>query len=433
MRRRVFVALAVATALALAGWGFFKASPGSAPAETAFADGVPVTSVKRGDVVFAVVAKGQLLGGNSQRLVAPMVGSQELVITELRQPGEIANKGDVVAQFDTTEQEYELHEAEADLAEAEQQVKRAKAETEARKEETRLALANAEAQVKLAELECRKNTLVSAITARQNDLALEAARDELRQLREDLSNQSATSLATIAIQDAVQKKAQVRAETARRNIETMTLRAAESGYVALEQNTYGGGMFYFGMEVPIFQVGDTIRAGMAVAQIPDLSSWEVTARIGELDRGHLAEGQPVSVRVVAVPERAFRGKLKHIGGTTGPPWDRHFDCRIQLEEISPALRQGMSAQLEIISGEAKNVLWLPSQALFESDGRHYVYLRQKNGFRTQDVELKRRSESRAVVEGIAENDVVALASPDQIRDAAGAAQAGGGVMNAIPK
>lgn len=430
MNRRFMRVLATLSLLAVAGFGVYRFARSGPAAPTPPAEGVPVASVKRGDVQFSVTAKGQLMGGNSQMLLAPMVGSQELVITHLRRPGDLVKRGEVVAEFDTTEQEYEMLEAQADLAEAAQQVKRATAETEARREETRLALANAEAQVKLAELECRRNSLVSAINARQNDLALEAARDLLRQLREDLANQGVTSAASIAIQEAAREKALVRAETAKRNIETMTLRAAEDGYFALEQNTYGGNSFYFGMELPIFQVGDTIRAGMAVAQIPDLRRWEVTARIGELDRGYLAEGQTASVRVVAVPGRAFRGKVKQIGGTLGPPWDRHFDCRIELAELSPALRQGMSAQLEIIAGEARNVLWLPSQALFESDGRHFVYLRRGGGFEMRDVKLARRSESRAVVEGLEEDAVVALASPDQVR---GAESTDGGVMNAIPK
>jgi tetratricopeptide (TPR) repeat protein len=39
-------------------------------------------------------------------------------VTDLRQNGEMVKEGDVVVQFDTTQQEYNLREAEADLAEA---------------------------------------------------------------------------------------------------------------------------------------------------------------------------------------------------------------------------------------------------------------------------------------------------------------------------
>jgi len=33
---------------------------------------------------------------------------------------------------------------------------------------------------------------------------------------------------------------------------------------------------------------------MAIAEIPDLHNWAITATIGELDRGHLALGQKVT-------------------------------------------------------------------------------------------------------------------------------------------
>ena len=48
-------------------------------------------------------------------LATPMVGSDTLTVTDLRQNGELVTEGDVVVQFDTTQQEYNLREAEADL------------------------------------------------------------------------------------------------------------------------------------------------------------------------------------------------------------------------------------------------------------------------------------------------------------------------------
>ena len=148
-----------------------------------------------------------------------------MAITFLREPGELVKAGDVVVEFDTTEQEYKLKEAEADLAEAEQQVVQAEADSQAKDEETRYALLQAKTQVKLAELEVRRNPILAAIVARQNTLALEAARDKLRQLEHDLANRQATTQAGIAIQEAARNKAKVAAETARQNIETMTLKA----------------------------------------------------------------------------------------------------------------------------------------------------------------------------------------------------------------
>lgn len=409
----VLVLPATVAPLAFLTWSPLKTT--SAPST------VPTTSVKRGNVVFTVTAKGELQGGNSEMLAAPMTGGGDMTITYLRTAGEVVKTGDTVAQFDTTDQDFKLKEAEADLAEAEQQVIQAQAASQAKEEEARYDLLQAKADLRQAELEARRNPLLAAITAKQNDLAVDAARDHLRQLEHDIANQQATNAAAIAIQEAARNKAKVQADTARRNIESMTLKAHSDGYVSIQPNTNGNFMF-FGMQLPALQIGDSVRAGMAVAQIPDLKNWEAVARIGELDRGHLAGKQTAGITVVALPGKTYHGHIKNIGGTTGPPWDRHFDCKIALEDPSPDLRPGMSANVVITTEVIPNTLWLPSQAVFESDGRAFVYVMSPSGFTPQDVKVVRRSESQVALTGLSEGQLVAMANPGE---QAGKVAAGG--------
>jgi HlyD family secretion protein len=425
--RLVIGALVLAVAAAL-GWGALRfvkaASPGSSSS-------VPTTRARKGRVVVSVTARGELEGGNSEMLTAPMVGGGDLPITFLREPGELVQAGDVVVQFDTTQQEYNLREAQADLAEAEQQVIKAQADSEASDEESRYAVLSAEADVKQAEFDVRKNPILPAIVRHENDLALQAAQDRLRQARQDLDNKKTTANAGIAIQKAAQNKAKVMADLAQRNIDNMTLKAKTSGYVNIQQNT-NINMLYWGMQLPVFQVGDSARSGMAVAQIPDLKSWEISANVGELDRGHLSPGEKVTVKVVALAGKEFHGVVKSLGGTTGSPWDRHFETRIPLDQGSPDLRPGMTSNLMITAETLDNVLWLPFEALFESDGRTFVYLKTPNGFLPHDVKLVRRSESKVVLTGVNEGDVVAMSNPDQSSKPAAPAQQNG-AMKALTK
>jgi multidrug efflux pump subunit AcrA (membrane-fusion protein) len=191
-------------------------------------------------------------------------------------------------------------------------------------------------------------------------------------------------------------------------------------------------MLYYGQQLPQFQVGDAARAGQAVAQIPDMSNWEVNARIPESDRGHLEPGQKVTIRAAAIPGRDFKGHIKSVGAGTGSAWERTFECRIALDESSPELRPGMTSNIVITVESLEDVLWVPSQALFESDGHSFVYLRTAEGFATQDVKLLRRSESQAVVSGIAEGALVALSNPGQLNANANAGQPAG-AMKALQK
>ena len=135
----------------------------------------------------------------------------------------------------------------------------AEATSAATAEESRFTTEQTESDVKLAELEVRKNPLLPAITARQNELALEAARNRYRQALQDFENKKTTSAASIAIQKAAQNKAEVTAATQRKMIESMTLKAKSSGYVNVQQNT-NQNMIYWGMQLPPFQLGDTARA-----------------------------------------------------------------------------------------------------------------------------------------------------------------------------
>lgn len=420
-RTRLVTLIATVTVVGLAAFGGFTfyRDITARPREK-----VPVAPVRRGDVAFTITAQGQLQGGNSRMLTAPMTGSNQLVLTQLTRPGELVKQGDVVAQFDTTEETYKLREAEADLAEAKQQVIQATNEALAREEELNYELLSARSDLKQAELEALRNPLVAAITARQNDLAVEAARERLAKLERDYPRRKAAAKASIAIQEAVEKKAQVQAETARRNIDLMTLKAPTDGYINVERNTDTN--FYFrGMEFPLFQVGDQVRAGVAVAQIPDTSGFEATAQINEQDRGHLAKDLDAELRVVALQGKILRGKVIDLGTTTGPPWNRRFEARLKVTDPAPELRPGMSVRLVIKTDTIRNALWIPAQALFESDGRSYVYVQHGEGFAAHDVKLVRKGESQVVIEGVKEGEKVALASPDQKRqsESKGAASA----------
>lgn len=427
MKTRLLVLAIVAGVLGAGGWGAMRLVRAAAKAESSTA---PTTRVKKGRVTVTVSARGELQGGNSEMLVAPMVGGGDLPITTLRQAGELVEAGDVVVQFDTTQQEYNLREAQADLAEAEQQVIRAESDSQASAEEAAYAVLAAESDVKIAELEIKTNPVQPAIVQKQNDMALAAAKDKLRQAQQDIKNKQTTSASGIAIQKANQNKARVMADLAQKNIDNMTLKAKTSGYVNIQQNM--NGMIFWGMQMPPFQVGDSARSGMAVAQIPDLNSWEVVAKVGELDRGHLSPGQRVAVKIVALAGKQFNGTIKNLGGTSGPPWDRKFETRITLEQGSPELRPGLSSNLVITAETVEDALWVPFQAVFESDGRTFVYRRGPNGFTPQDVTLVKRSESQVVLTGLAEGDEIAMSNPDQSSKPAGK-QPNGGAMKALSK
>jgi HlyD family secretion protein len=389
---------------------------------------IPTAVVQRGDVSLSVTAKGALSGGSPEVLTAPLTGGMDMHIIAMKPTGAEIKAGELVVQFDTTEQEYKLKEAQGDLAEAEQHIVQARAQKDADEEEDRYALLKAKADLALAELDVRKNPILAAIVAKQNDLALQAARDHLTQLEQNLSNRKATNDAAISMQEAGRGKAESQATTAKQNIEAMSLRAHADGYVAIKPNM-SGSFFFDGVPLPPYQVGDLVRPGQAVIEIPDLKNWQLTAKLGELDRGHISKGDAVEIKVIAVPDHKFTGHVKDLGGMMGSFWDRRFECNIGLDNPTPDLRPGMSVQIVITTELLRNALWLPAQALFESDGKTFVYTKSGDTFVAKDVKLVRRNETRVVIEGLAPGQVVALANPTEMQKT----KAAGGALQSLPK
>jgi hypothetical protein len=427
MKVRILISLVGFAVLATLVWGGFRVVQLVArdkPVE------IPTTRVKKGRVTIVVAARGELQGGNSEVLTAPMAGGGDMALTYLREPGERVKKDDIIAQFDTTQQEFNVREAEADLAEAEQQVKKAGADAEATLEEARYQVLSANSDFKQAELDVRKNPVLPSITARQNEVAFEAAKNRQKQAENNFNKKKEAAGSGIAIQKTAVDKAKAVAQTAHQTIDSMVLKAKSAGYVNVQAN--GNNAQYWGQQLPQFQIGDAARAGQAVAQIPDMSNWEVIAKIPESDRGHLEPGQNVSIRAAAIPGREFKGHIKSVGASTGSAWERTFECRIALDELAPELRPGMTSNILITVESLADVLWVPSQALFESDGRSFVYARTAQGFTPRDVKLVRRSESQAAIAGISEGEIVALSNPDQQNKSGNSGQPDG-VMKALQK
>ena len=100
----------------------------------------------------------------------------------------------------------------------------------------------------------------------------------------------------------------------RQRIAQSKLLSPITGLVAIKQNR---GAFFgsFGQQVPDIREGDTLQPGTPVAEVLDLSEMEIIAKVGELDRANLREGQEVKFQLDAIPEKTFHGAIKGMSAT----------------------------------------------------------------------------------------------------------------------
>ena len=380
-------------------------------------NGVPLARVQRGDLDLKVYATGELRATHAIVLTAPTVGGGALQITRLMHTGAPVKKGNIVFEFDPAEQRYKLEQSESELLQAEQDIAKAKADAAVQAAQDKVVLLKARFELRRAELEVQKNELVSVIDARKNDLALKQAQAVLAKLQQDVESHTASGKATILLAQEKQNKAKLAMDQARQNIEKMLVPAPMNGLVAIERNVNTmGEISWRGMSLPDYRAGDQVQPGSAIAQVLDAAGMELTAKVGEQERGNVEVGKSADVEFDALPGQIFRGTVKAVGGmSTREFWEAssegRFDITIQLSTEDPRLRPGLTANIVIFGEKKKNVFYVPRQAVFMKDGKRIVYLRNGKGFEQRNIKIPYENESRAVVEGLQVGNQVALLDP----------------------
>ena len=382
---------------------------------------IPTATVKEVDLQLKVFTTGALRTSQSRAIIAPPIAGGTLQIITLAHAGTQVHTGDVVLEFDPSQQEYNLGQNRSDLLQAEQEIVKAKADAAVQTAEDQTALLKARYAVRRAELEVSKNELVSPIDAQKNLLALDEAKRALTQLQQDIQSHSASNQAALAISEEKRHKARLSMEQAEQNIKYMHIAAPIDGLVVIHGNRDStGGFFMDGMTLPDYHVGDQVNPGSSIAKVIDISHLEVSAQVGETDRTNLKTGQTVEVKIDALPGESFSGKVQTVGGATSHEfWDdnvqRKFDVVVQLDRTDTRLRPGFAVRLSILGDNLSRAVSIPGGAVFEHDGKKVVYCKRNRSFEMQEVKVRALSEGRAILDGISPGTIVALVNPEKKR------------------
>lgn len=378
---------------------------------------IPTATVKEADLQLKVLTTGALRTKESRVIAAPAIAGGTLQIIKLARFGAQVHKGEVVLEFDPSEQEYNLAQNRSDFQQAEQEIVKAKADAAVQTAEDQTALLKAKYNVRRAELEVSKNELLSKIDGQKNVLALNEAKRALAQLEQDIRTHSASNQAALDISQEKRNKAGIAMNQAEDNIKKMTVTAPIDGLVVVHPNLESTGGWYFGQALPDYHAGDQVNPGSSIADVIDISHLEVSGQVGETDHSNLKPGQPVDIEVYALPNDKFAGKVEMVGAATSQDsWrgssQHKFDVTILLDKPDPRLRPGFAAQLVIRGDHLANAVSVPSEAIFDREGKKIVYCKRNRGFQEQEVKLRALTEGRAILEGIQPGAVVALVNPE---------------------
>ncbi|MBX7126142.1 MAG: efflux RND transporter periplasmic adaptor subunit [Cyclobacteriaceae bacterium] len=141
--------------------------------------------------------------------------------------------------------------------------------------------------------------------------------------------------------------------------------------------------------------------------ISDLETVWVWANVHESDMAKVSEGDYVTVRTIAYPDKAFKGTIKKIG-TMLDPQSRVIRVRTELINHEGLLKPEMFANVIITPKNTQLVLSVPQSAVV-LENNHYYVMRKTDGGGFEKAQIapgKTYGASVEVLDGLRSGDVV---------------------------
>jgi HlyD family secretion protein len=162
------------------------------------------------------------------------------------------------------------------------------------------------------------------------------------------------------------------------------------------------------------KVGDNVINGAPGFRIDDLSKLYVKVDISEVDINRVQVGQDVDLTFDAVAGRTFQGEVTQVS-SVGVDNGRGVDFEVTVIIIDPddQVRPGMTAAVNIVVSEIKDVLIIPSRAIRLNNGQRVVYLLRDGRLKEVQISTGASSDTEAqVTQGdLAEGELVVLNPP----------------------
>lgn len=143
-----------------------------------------------------------------------------------------------------------------------------------------------------------------------------------------------------------------------------------------DEVTAGGGDSMFGS-----------ASSATLMTVTDMSTAYVNISISEDEILDISLDQEASISLSAFPDETFEGKVDSISveGSTMGAATVTYSVKVVFTQEGHDLYEGMSADVTLIEGNVKDVLYLSKQAITSRDGKSYVNLKNEDGSMTETV------------------------------------------------
>lgn len=370
-------------------------------------DEIPSIQVRQGEFLVIVRCRGELDASHSTQFYAPVVPN--LRIAWMAPGGEAVKQGEPIIKFDSSQAQQQLAQKQAALQSAQASLDQWVAQARITVEQDKSDLSDAQYAVETAKLDVTMKTLKSPIDGEESQIAEKVAEQKLKAEEATVDLHRAADQSKMASLTRLRDQANADVELSQSRIAQMEIKAPGSGLLTFQLNYQGS----FGSDAKPYKIGDNVYSGMGLGEIPDINTLGLEGKIEEIDRGRIAVGQEVIVKLDALPELTLPAKLSQISPLAEvsmnefPP-TRNFRASAQILHPDPRLRPSMNGGMDIVVNKIPHALSIPARALFTKAGNPVVYARRGGSYRAVQVTVDARNPDELAISGIPAGTVVAL-------------------------
>ncbi|HWB07807.1 MAG TPA: HlyD family efflux transporter periplasmic adaptor subunit [Pirellulales bacterium] len=405
---------------------------------------VLTTPVKKGDLLITVTEDGNVESAKNIEIKCRVPGSN--TILEIVPDGSHVKKGDLLVRLDSSSledavltQEIAVTKAEAAKISSEKTFSAAKIAVDEYQQGTFVQeLQQFEADITVARqnLSSAENLLyysqkmhrkgyVTQLDVESKEFAVEQAKLNMAvaerkkevlekftraKMLEDLISKRDSAEALMNSDIAAFTKESNQLKRLQDQLQDCTILAQQDGMVVYA-NDMGGGFRGGGQQGPKIDLGAQVNQFQAILRLPDLKNMQVKTLVHETKVDQLRIGMRARVKI---QDREFQGEISSIANQPEPTsfWQgntKEYATLIKIDGEPEELKPGMTAEVEILVAEKKDVLTIPVQCVVERGGKFHAYVRNGNSVQVRDLVLGGTNDTVIeVIDGLKEGEQVLL-------------------------
>ncbi|NRA61245.1 MAG: efflux RND transporter periplasmic adaptor subunit [Psychrobium sp.] len=356
----------------------------------------PVVKAKTSDVNLTLISTGELASSDTVLVGPPLVKRMwQYKITFLVPEGTWVKKGQPIMGFDAQQLHERLRNSKNKLATETKKLQSQALDSEQDIEKIKLDVAHTKMELLKAQRKSSQDgDYTAAIKVKKLVIDLELAKKKLvlYKYRQVNKKQQIALDYQINLAEVARLKAEV---SERQNgINDLKVKAPKDGIVVYITDGEGKKS----------ATGDSIFMAQKVMELPNLNQMIVKTTIAENDVSRVSVGQRVEIKLDAVQERSFWGKIESLGQivrvkSRDEP-RKVYDALISIDEPDiDVMRPGMAARLYIVEKELLQVVTVPQKSVHYDQSQAFVYIQGTFGHSRVDVTVAGRADGKVYIKG----------------------------------